>query len=41
LNKAILDTDNFSEIIKGVNQTVAAHARTYHRAFGRYTWQQD
>jgi tRNA(fMet)-specific endonuclease VapC len=37
LNKAILDTDIFSEIIKGVNQTVAAHAKTYRRAFGRYT----
>jgi tRNA(fMet)-specific endonuclease VapC len=37
LNKSILDTDIFSEIIKGVNQTVAAHAKTYRRAFGRYT----
>jgi tRNA(fMet)-specific endonuclease VapC len=37
LNKAILDTDILSEIIKGVNQTVAAHAKTYRRAFGRYT----
>jgi predicted nucleic acid-binding protein len=37
LNKAILDTDIFSEIIKGVNQTVAAHAKTYRRAFGHYT----
>ncbi len=32
-----LDTDIFSEIIKGVNQTVAAHAKTYRRAFGHYT----
>jgi tRNA(fMet)-specific endonuclease VapC len=37
LNKAILDTDIFSEIIKGVDQTVAAHAKTYRRAFGHYT----
>jgi predicted nucleic acid-binding protein len=37
LNKAILDTDIFSEIIKGVNQTVAAHAKAYRRAFGHYT----
>ena len=37
MNKAILDTDIFSEIIKGVDQTVAAHAKTYRRAFGHYT----
>ena len=37
LNKAIIDTDIFSEISKGVNPTVAAHAKTYHRAFGHYT----
>lgn len=37
MNKAILDTDTLSEIIKGVNQTVAAHAKTYRRAFGHYT----
>lgn len=37
MNKAILDTDILSEIIKGVNQTVAAHAKTYRRAFGHYT----
>jgi tRNA(fMet)-specific endonuclease VapC len=37
LNKAIIDTDIFSEIIKGVNQTVAAQAKTYRRAFGHYT----
>jgi len=37
LNKAILDTDILSEIIKGVDQTVAANARTYRRAFGHYT----
>ncbi len=37
MNKAILDTDILSEIVKGVDQTVAAHARTYRRSFGRYT----
>jgi tRNA(fMet)-specific endonuclease VapC len=37
LNKANLDTDIFSEIIEGVDQTVAAHAKTYRRAFGHYT----
>ena len=37
MNKAILDTDIFSEIIKGVDQTIAAHAKTYRRAFGHYT----
>jgi tRNA(fMet)-specific endonuclease VapC len=37
LNKAILDTDIFSEITKGVDQTVAAHAKAYRTAFGRYT----
>jgi tRNA(fMet)-specific endonuclease VapC len=37
LNKALLDTDIFSEINKGVNQTVAANAKTYLRSFGHYT----
>lgn len=37
MNKAILDTDILSEIIKGVDQTVAANAKTYRRAFGHYT----
>ncbi len=37
MNKAILDTDIFSEIIKGVDQTVAAHAKSYRRSFGHYT----
>jgi tRNA(fMet)-specific endonuclease VapC len=37
LNKAILDTDIFSEITKGVNQTVAAHAKAYRTVFARYT----
>jgi predicted nucleic acid-binding protein len=37
LNKAILDTDALSEITKGVNPTVAAHAGAYRAAFARYT----
>jgi predicted nucleic acid-binding protein len=37
LNKALLDTDILSEIIKGVDQTVAGHATAYRRAFGNYT----
>ena len=37
LNKALLDTDIFSEITKGVNPTVAAHATAYRQAFSRYT----
>ena len=37
MNRALLDTDILSEIIKGVDQTVAANARKYRRAFGRYT----
>jgi tRNA(fMet)-specific endonuclease VapC len=37
LNKAIIDTDIFSEITKCVNQTVAAHASAYRTAFPRYT----
>jgi tRNA(fMet)-specific endonuclease VapC len=37
LNKALLDTDIFSDIIKGVNPTVAGHATAYRKAFSRYT----
>ena len=37
MNKALIDTDIFSEITKGVNPTVAAHAMAYRAAFGRYT----
>ncbi len=37
MNKAILDTDIFSEITKGVNQNVAAHASSYRKTFTRYT----
>ena len=37
MNIALLDTDIFSEITKGVNPTVAAHATAYRQAFSRYT----
>ena len=37
MNKALLDTDILSEIIKGVDQTVAAHATAIRRAFAHYT----
>ena len=37
MNKALLDTDILSEIIKGVDQTIAGHATAYRRAFGNYT----
>jgi predicted nucleic acid-binding protein len=37
LNKALIDTDIFSEMTKGVDQTVAANARAYRTAFGHYT----
>ena len=37
MNKAILDTDIFSEMTKGVNRTVATNAMAYRKAFTRYT----
>ena len=37
MNKALIDTDIFSEMTKGVDQTVAANAKAYRIAFGRYT----
>ncbi len=37
MDKSLLDTDIFSEMTKGVNQTVTAHARAYRSSFGRYT----
>jgi len=37
LNKALLDSDTFSEIFKGLNTAVAANAKAYRRAFGHYT----
>ena len=35
--RVLLDTDIFSEVLKGVDQKVAASASEYHRVFGRYT----
>ena len=37
MNKALLDTDIYSEILRGDNATVTAHARTYRQAHGRLT----
>jgi tRNA(fMet)-specific endonuclease VapC len=37
MNKALLDTDIFSEILKGINQDVVARATAYRAAFGYYT----
>jgi tRNA(fMet)-specific endonuclease VapC len=37
MNKALLDTDIYSEILRGVNATVAAHALAYRQAHGRLT----
>ena len=37
MNKALIDTDIFSEMTKGVNPTVAAHATAYRQAFSSYT----
>ncbi len=37
MNKALLDTDILSEIIKGFDPTVARNAAAYYQAFGRFT----
>jgi tRNA(fMet)-specific endonuclease VapC len=37
LNKALLDTDIYSEILKAVNQTVKANAIAYRKAHGVLT----
>ena len=37
MNKSLIDTDIFSELGKGVNQTVSGNGATYRAAFGRYT----
>ena len=37
MDRALLDTDMFSEILKGIDQRVVARAVAYHTAFGRYT----
>lgn len=37
MDKILIDTDIFSEILKGINQQVAARASSYHATFGYYT----
>jgi tRNA(fMet)-specific endonuclease VapC len=37
LDKVLIDTDIFSEILKGINRRVAARASAYHANFGYYT----
>ncbi len=37
MDKALLDTDIFSEILKGINRNVIAQATTYRTFFKRYT----
>lgn len=37
MDKALLDTDIFSEILKGLDPNVAAKAIAYRAVFGRYT----
>jgi tRNA(fMet)-specific endonuclease VapC len=37
MGKALLDTDIFSEVLKGVDPTVAARKTAYLAAFGHYT----
>ena len=37
MNKAVLDTDIFSEVLRAVNSTVIGHATTYRQAHGRLT----
>jgi hypothetical protein len=37
VNEALLDTDIFSEITKGIDPNVARNATAYRATFGRYT----
>jgi tRNA(fMet)-specific endonuclease VapC len=37
MDRALLDTDTFSEVLKGKNQNVVRNARAYRQQFGRYT----
>ena len=37
MNKALLDTDILSEIIKGIDPNVARNAAAYYQAFGQFT----
>lgn len=37
MDKALLDTDIFSEVLKGIDQSVVAKAIAYRASFGHYT----
>ena len=37
MRKALLDTDIFSEILKGIDAQVAVYAALYHATFRQYT----
>jgi tRNA(fMet)-specific endonuclease VapC len=37
MNKTLLDTDIYSEILRSVNTTVIGHARSYRQAYGLLT----
>ncbi|MBE9129507.1 MULTISPECIES: type II toxin-antitoxin system VapC family toxin [unclassified Coleofasciculus] len=37
MNKALLDTDIFSEVQKGINPSIVTRARAYRETFGYYT----
>ncbi|MBD6618124.1 type II toxin-antitoxin system VapC family toxin [Komarekiella sp. 'clone 1'] len=37
MDKVLIDTDIFSEILKGINRHIAARASAYHANFGYYT----
>jgi len=37
MNKTLLDTDIFYEVLRAVSATVVANARTYRQAYGRLT----
>ena len=36
MDKALLDTDIFSEVLKGIDRNVVAKATDYRATFGRY-----
>jgi tRNA(fMet)-specific endonuclease VapC len=37
VDKALLDSDIYSEVLKGIDARVVARAAAYHAVFGRYT----
>ena len=37
MNKALLDTDTYSELARGINPAVIGNGTTYRRSHGRYT----